>query len=134
MSKWKEKAKHFLEKEPQFHLGKLPSEMSNQKTRGLDSTFKKSLQDGVRQLQSVDCDLIQMAEKAFSSGEFSGLVDSIVNAIMPIRGLLFPVVAHPADSALCLKHVGENFGSVSKLIILNYMRNSAILKIRFSAL
>jgi len=88
MSEFREKAKHFLEKETQFHLGVLPSEQSNPKTRGLDATFAKSVQDGVRQLQSVDRDLVQMAETLFSSSYFSQLVESIVNAIEGNRRII----------------------------------------------
>lgn len=81
MRNYKEKAKHFINQETQFHLGMLPSEQSNPKTKGLDINFKKSLQEGVWQLQSVDRDIVPMAKKIFASREFSKLIDGIVKAI-----------------------------------------------------
>ena len=81
MMTFRDRARGFLEKETQFHLGELPSEQSNPKTRGLDVTFAKSIEGGVRQLQTVDRDLVAMADRMFASDEYCELVESIVRAI-----------------------------------------------------
>ncbi len=81
MQGFKNKAKHFLERDTQFHLGNLPSEQSNLKTKGLDAIFKKSIHDGVKCILNVDRDLVKIIERVFSSDEYSNLVDCIVAAI-----------------------------------------------------
>jgi N-acetylmuramic acid 6-phosphate etherase len=75
------KAKDFLENEKQFHLGMLPTEQSNPKTRGLDEVFAKDTAAGVRMLFSVDEDIIPMAKRVFASDEFAHMLESSYKAI-----------------------------------------------------
>ena len=70
------RAIEFLEKEKQFHLGFLPTEQSSPLTRKLDREFAKSTADGVRNLQSVDRNVLAMARRVFPSEQFQKLVDS----------------------------------------------------------
>ncbi len=42
-----QEAENFLNNEKQFHLGMLPTEQSNPKTRNIDLTFEKNPADGV---------------------------------------------------------------------------------------
>ena len=44
-------AEHFIENETEFHLGFLPTEQSNPKTRSMEADFARSTADGVRTLQ-----------------------------------------------------------------------------------
>lgn len=67
---------NFLENEKQFHLGILPTEQSNPKTRGLDEVFKRNTADGVKMLLSVDEDIVLMAEKVFAGKEFRKMLDT----------------------------------------------------------
>ena len=68
-------AMDFMENEKQFHLGFLPTEQSSPITRGLDEKFASSCEAGVRNLQEVDRNVLEMAKRIFASAEFKKLVD-----------------------------------------------------------
>lgn len=53
-------AQSFMNKETQFHLGFLPTEQSSPLTKNLDREFAKSSVDGVKNLQSVDRNVLTM--------------------------------------------------------------------------
>ena len=74
-------AEHFLQNEKQFHLGILPTEQSNPKTRGIDRKFAKNPADGVKTLLSVDRNIQTMAEKVLKGNEFREMVEAGVNAV-----------------------------------------------------
>ena len=67
---------NFIENEKQFHLGFLPTEQSSPLTKNLDKEFAASSVDGVRCLQRVDRNVLEMAKRIFRSGEFAGLVET----------------------------------------------------------
>ncbi|HAH87018.1 MAG TPA: sugar phosphate isomerase [Armatimonadetes bacterium] len=69
-----QKARHFEENEKEFHLGFLPTEQSSPLTRGLDRIFAASTQDGVRMLQRVDRNVLEMAEKIIGSNAYNKMV------------------------------------------------------------
>ena len=69
-----EKAMHFIENEKQFHLGFLPTEQSSPLTVNMDKEFASSVPGGVRNLQSVDRNVAEMAKKMFASIEYRKLV------------------------------------------------------------
>ena len=71
----------FMENEKQFHLGFLPTEQSNPMTKHLDSEFAAATSRGVRNLQSVDRKVLEMAQKVFASKEFAKLVSDAVATI-----------------------------------------------------
>ena len=48
-----EASKDFLENEKQFHLGVIPTEQSNPKTRNLSATIAKDTQAGVKTILSA---------------------------------------------------------------------------------
>jgi N-acetylmuramic acid 6-phosphate etherase len=79
--KARQEAEHFLNHEKQFHLGVLPTEQSNPKTRDIDLVFAKSPAEGVAALLSVDRDIQHMAGKILQSGEFHQLVDAGVEVL-----------------------------------------------------
>ncbi|MBO5822211.1 MAG: sugar phosphate isomerase [Lentisphaeria bacterium] len=68
-----EKAMHFIENETQFHLGFLPTEQSSPLTRNMDKEFASSVPAGVRNLQSVDRNVLAMAKNIFASPNFKKL-------------------------------------------------------------
>ena len=70
-----EKAMHFIENETQFHLGFLPTEQSSPLTRNMDKEFASSVPGGVRNLQSVDRNVLAMAKNIFSSANFKKLAE-----------------------------------------------------------
>lgn len=71
----------FIENEKQFHLGFLPTEQSNPLTKNLDREFARSSADGVKNLQSVDRNVLAMAKRIFASEEFRKLTDNGVKTI-----------------------------------------------------
>ena len=66
-------AMDFMENETQFHLGFLPTEQSSPLTKDLDKRFEASCVDGVRCLQNVDNNVLEMAKRIFRSREFASL-------------------------------------------------------------
>jgi len=76
-----QRAMEFIEKEKQFHLGFLPTEQSSPLTRNLDAVFAGSAEDGVKMLQSVDRNVLSMAQKIFASAPFRKLVSDGIATI-----------------------------------------------------
>lgn len=74
-------ARHFLENEKQFHLGFLPTEQSNEKTRELDRKFATATEDGILTLQQVDRDVARTAAGVFAGKEFAHMVDAGARAL-----------------------------------------------------
>ena len=74
--KSKLQALDFIENEKQFHLGFLPTEQSSPLTRNLDREFARATADGVKNLQSVDRNVLSMAKRIFASEQFRKLVDA----------------------------------------------------------
>jgi len=68
------KAMDFMENEKQFHLGFLPTEQSNPLTKNLDREYAVSTVDGVKCLQRVDRNVLEMAKRVFHGNEFKKLV------------------------------------------------------------
>ena len=77
----KQEAENFLNNEKQFHLGMLPTEQSNPRTRNLDKKFASSPAEGVKMLLFIDRDVQKMAEKILSGNEFNNMVEAGVYAI-----------------------------------------------------
>ena len=70
----KARAAQFIEQETQFHLGFLPTEQSNPKSRTLEADFKTSAEKGVACLQRIDRDVLEMLRKVMASPEYARLV------------------------------------------------------------
>ena len=75
------KAKEFIEQEQQFHLGVLPSEQSNPKTRGMAELSQRDLPAAVRMLQSVDKDILPKAKLVLAGPEFHRMVAAMRRAL-----------------------------------------------------
>jgi N-acetylmuramic acid 6-phosphate etherase len=80
-NKAKQEAEHFLNNEKQFHLGMLPTEQSNPKTRNIDLKFEKDPADGAALLLSVDRDVQSLAKKILKGNEFLEMVDAGLQVI-----------------------------------------------------
>jgi len=87
--KARQEAEHFLKNETQFHLGILPTEQANPKTRNLDVIFAKSNAEGVKTLLSVDLDIYPMAQKIIEGKEFEKLVQSGLKVITEGKKIVF---------------------------------------------
>jgi N-acetylmuramic acid 6-phosphate etherase len=66
----RKEADNFLNNEKQFHLGILPTEQSNPKTKDLDKSFNADPSEGVRTLLSIDRDVLEMARRILSDKVF----------------------------------------------------------------
>ncbi len=82
-------AKNFELNETAFHLGFLPTEQSHPATAKMDVEFKNSTTAGVRILQSVDRDVLRMAEKVFLSPEYTALCDAVYETITSGHTVVF---------------------------------------------
>ncbi len=103
------KARHFIENERQFHLGFLPTEQSHPKTRTLDATFAESTAAGVRMLQSVDRDVLHMAEAVFGSAEFALLCDTLHQALSSGRRVVFSGCGATGRLSILLESMWHRF-------------------------
>jgi N-acetylmuramic acid 6-phosphate etherase len=84
-----QEAEHFLNNETQFHLGILPTEQANPKTRNLDKIFAESTSEGVKTLLSVDMDIYPMAQRIFRGKEYDRLVRAGLKAISEGKKIIF---------------------------------------------
>jgi len=87
--KARQEAEHFLKNETQFHLGILPTEQANPKTRNLDVIFAESNAEGVKNLLSVDLDIYPMAKKILEGEEFKKLVQAGIKVISEGNKIVF---------------------------------------------
>ena len=88
-SKAHKEAESFLNNEKQFHLGILPTEQSNPKTRNLDLKFASSPTEGIQTLLSVDRDVHKMAQKILGGIEFQRMVEAGEDAISGGKKIVF---------------------------------------------
>jgi N-acetylmuramic acid 6-phosphate etherase len=99
----------FLENEKQFHLGMLPTEQSNPKTRGLDKVFEESTESGVEMLFSVDEDIIPMAEKIFAGKEFAMMLEDSYKAITTGGKIIFSGCGATGRLSILLESMWRTF-------------------------
>jgi len=85
----KERAKSFLEKETEFHLGALVTEQSHPKTKNLSQVIKTDIRAGIRMLQSVDYDLVPVLKRVSSGDEFNKLVVTFEDALRTGHRIVF---------------------------------------------
>lgn len=81
MDDYRRQAEHFLTQETQFHLGVLPTEQSHPKTRGLAEALQNDCAAGVRMLQAVDQDVLEMARKVLGSREVQSLIAALTDTV-----------------------------------------------------
>jgi N-acetylmuramic acid 6-phosphate etherase len=102
-------AEHFLNNETQFHLGMLPTEQSNPKTRGLDEVFRKSAADGVSMLLSVDRDVVEMAKRIFAGTEFAQMVDAGLKTVLGGGRIVFSGCGATGRLSILLESMWRRF-------------------------
>ena len=104
-----EEAEHFLTNEKQFHLGMLPTELSNPKTADIDSVFADNTAAGVSLLLSVDCDVAKMAQRVLAGPEFVRLVVSGVETIMKGGRIVFSGCGATGRLSILLEAMWRHF-------------------------
>ena len=85
----RQQAEEFITQETQFHLGFLPTEQSNPLTKTLEQDFKRSPADGVRTLQRVDRNVLEMARRVLASEEYARLVEAGLRTIREGGRIIF---------------------------------------------
>ncbi len=106
---YKEASRNFLENEKQFHLGVIPTEQSNPRTRNLSATISKDTSAGVQMILSADLDIAPVAAKAFKTKEFKGFVDDIKKAIDNRKQVVFSSVGASGRMAITLDAAWRQF-------------------------
>jgi len=99
---YKEAAKNFLENEKQFHLGVIPTEQSNPRTRNLSATIKKDTAKGVQMILSADLDIAPVTAESFKTPEFKRFLDDIKRIIDERKRILFSSVGASGRMAIQL--------------------------------
>ena len=89
MSQAAEKARAFVEREKAFRLGELLTESSHPKTRTLSQTIQADLHAGLRQLLSVDEDIVAALEAIFAQDSYAKLVAAFLEAMRGRRRIFF---------------------------------------------
>lgn len=102
MLNYKEAARNFIENEKQFHLGVIPTEQPNPKTKNLSFVISKNTEEGIKMILSADSEVPVAAAKAFETPEFQRLVDDIKRVIDERRTVLFSSVGASGRLALQL--------------------------------
>jgi N-acetylmuramic acid 6-phosphate etherase len=103
------RAVNFMENEKQFHLGMLPTEQSNPKTKGLDKVFEASVESGVEMLFSVDEDIVPMAENILAGKEFSLMLDCSYTAITGGGKIIFSGCGATGRLSILLESMWRTF-------------------------
>ncbi len=107
--KAKQEAKNFLNNEKQFHLGMLPTEQSNPKTRGLELKFSSDAAEGVKMLLSVDRDVYKMAQKMLRSNEFFKMTETGSEAVLKGKKIVFSGCGSTGRLSILLESMWRRF-------------------------
>ena len=112
-----EASKDFLENEKQFHLGVIPTEQSNPKTRNLSATIAKDTQAGVKTILSADEDIAKVALGQFKTPEFEAFVSDIKRCMDERRKVVFSSVGASGRMAIQMDGAWRTFwqGLVNKI-------------------
>jgi len=106
---YKDASKNFIENEKQFHLGVIPTEQSNPRTKNLSATIQKNTQDGVKMILSADVDISPVAAGAFKTPEFQQMVDDMKRVIDERRTILFSSVGASGRIAIQIDSTWRKF-------------------------
>jgi N-acetylmuramic acid 6-phosphate etherase len=103
------KAVNFIENETEYHLGFLPVEQSNPRTKYLDRDFSESEEKGVRALLSVDQALLGLAEKTLNGQKFIQMSDAIYKALNSGNKIVFSGCGATGRLSILLESAYRNF-------------------------
>ncbi len=99
---YKAATKDFIENEKQFHLGVIPTEQSNPRTRNLSATIARDTSEGIKMILSADLDIGDVAAKAFETQNFKDLVDDIKRCMDEGKKFVFSSVGASGRMAIQL--------------------------------
>lgn len=102
---YRESARDFVENERQFQLGFLVTEQSHPATRTLGETTRRSPVDGVRQLLSVDHDIVAAAPAQLGGPAFPALTRALGRAAVEGRRIVFSGCGSTGRLAVLLESI-----------------------------
>jgi N-acetylmuramic acid 6-phosphate etherase len=102
---YRESARDFVENERQFQLGFLVTEQSHPATRTLGETTRRSPVDGVRQLLSVDHDIVAAAPAQLGGSAFPALAHALGRAAVEGRRIVFSGCGSTGRLAVLLESI-----------------------------
>lgn len=114
MTSAEEKARNFCENEREFHLGAMPTEQSNPKTRTLAETTLADTAAGIRMMQTVDMDILPRAREVFASAEFNGLVKAVCTALQGDGRIIFVGCGATGRLSILLEAIWRRFWQALK--------------------
>ena len=106
---YKEAAKNFIDNEKQFHLGVIPTEQPNPRTKNLSATIMKDTAEGIKMILSADLDIPAATLKAFKTDEFTRFVDDVKTAMDGKRTVLLSSVGASGRMAITLDAAWRHF-------------------------
>lgn len=106
---YKEAAKNFLENEKQFHLGVIPTEQPNPRTKNLSATIMKDTVEGVKMILSADLDIPAATLKAFKTDEFARFVSDIKIAMDNKKQVVLSSVGASGRMAITIDAAWRHF-------------------------
>lgn len=109
MMDYKLAAKNFLENEKQYHLGMIPTEQPNARTRHLSTIIAEDTAEGIRTILDADTDIPQVASRVFESESFRQLTGSITRNIREGRKIVFSGVGASGRLAVQFDATWRNF-------------------------
>ena len=104
-----QQAENFINNETQYHLGFLPIEQSNPKTRHLDKIFEKSCSEGINTLLAVDRDLTILAKKFLKDERFKKMENSIYQALINNKKIIFSGCGATGRMSILLESYYRNY-------------------------
>ncbi len=118
-----ELAQKFIKEESDYFLGYIDAEQSNPKTRTLSQTISVNVKDGVRMLQSVDADLLELYKNTLYSDKFDKFLNSIKN-VLEGNGKI--VLSGCGSSGRLCMSVEKGFRRAVKKLGLNNMEDKVV--------
>ncbi len=102
-------AEYFLNEEKQFHLGMLPTEQSNPKTKNIDQIFTRSLEEGIRTLLAVDYDVATMAATVLAGKAFHEMVAAGASCLRRNGNIIFSGCGATGRLSILLESIWRGF-------------------------
>lgn len=114
---YKDASIDFLENEKQFHLGVIPTEQSNPKTKNLSATIAKDTALGIKCILSADEDIAPVALGQFKTPEFEAFVSDIKRCMDERKKVVFSSVGASGRMAIQMDGAWRTFwqGLVNKI-------------------
>lgn len=109
MQEAKDKAREFLQREKAFRLGQLLTESSHPKTRTLSQTIQADMRAGLRQLASVDEDIVTALDGIFSQEAYPQMIAAFLEAMHAGKRIFFTGCGSTGRLSILLEAIWRQF-------------------------